>query len=287
MWALALAGCVQYEKDDEGGPGGGDAPADGGDAASDAETGAPTTAPTTTATTATTATTEDPPTTGGVVGAQCDLWAQDCPDGSKCVPYDDDSDGIHDSARCVPVDDSPGQAGDDCKIEGSIASGIDDCDVGLMCWNADANNQGRCVEMCSGSPSDPTCPDALICDISNGGVLLLCVTPCDPLTPSCPSGQICLPGGDKQFVCDVDASGDQGGYGDPCAYVNVCDQGLMCVSGQSVPGCKTDGCCTEYCDLSDPGVVCAGAPEQECVSFYDDDAAPPGYENVGVCTIPL
>jgi hypothetical protein len=275
VWALALAGCVQYEKDDEGGPTGDEAPADGGGATTGSPTGAPTGAPTT----------EDTPTTGGE-GSQCDLWAQDCPGGSKCMPYDQDNDGIHDSARCVPVDDSPGQAGDDCTIEGSVASGIDDCDVALMCWNTDNNNQGRCVAMCSGTPGDPSCPEALICDISNGGVLLLCVTPCDPLTPSCPIGQICLPGGDKQFVCDVDASGDQGGYGDPCAFVNVCDQGLLCVSGQSVPGCKTDGCCTEYCDLSAPDVVCAGAPEQECVSFYDDDAAPPGYENVGVCTIP-
>ena len=140
--------------------------------------------------------------------------------------------------------------------------------------------------MCGGSKADPMCSGGKICDISNGGALLLCVTQCDPLTPSCPTGQICLPGGEKQFVCDVDASGDQGGYGDPCAYVNVCDEGLLCMSGAGVPGCQTDGCCTEYCDISVKDFVCAGAPSQECVPFYDEDAAPPGYEFVGVCTIP-
>lgn len=267
--ALELAGCVQFEKGDEGGgPAGGEDPDP--PQTSDEEAGE-----------------SDTPTTGGAGEAQCDLWDQDCPAGSKCTPYDKDSDGIHDSARCVPVDSMPGQPGDDCTIEGSIASGVDTCDLGLMCWNADVNNKGRCVIMCGGSQEQPACPDDLICDVSNGGVLLLCVQACDPLTPSCPVGQICLPGGDMQFVCDVDASGDQGGYGDACAYVNVCDQGLLCVSGSSVPGCKTDGCCTEYCDLSQDNVVCAGAPAQECAPYYGDNAAPPGYENVGVCTIPI
>ena len=282
--ALALAGCVQFERGDE-------APADAGEAEAEAEASngtGETSAPTSVGATEEggAGTTGESPTSGGGDGSQCDLWLQDCPEGSKCMPYDKDNDGIHDAKRCVPIGGSPDQAGDDCTVEGSVASGVDTCDVGLICWNTDANNQGYCVQMCMGSPGDPKCPEGLICDISNGGALLLCVTSCDPLTPSCPVGQICLPGGDKQFVCDVDASSDQGSYGDPCAYVNVCDQGLLCVAGQSVPGCKTDGCCTEYCDLGAPDVVCAGAPEQECVSFYDNDAAPPGYENVGVCTIP-
>jgi hypothetical protein len=56
--------------------------------------------------------------------------------GSKCAPYDSDGDGIHDTQRCVPVNGAPDQAGDDCTIEGSVASGLDSCDLGLMCWNA-------------------------------------------------------------------------------------------------------------------------------------------------------
>lgn len=229
------------------------------------------------------------PTTGPGGGeAECDLWAQDCAAGSKCAPYDKDGDGIHDAPRCVPVDGSPDQAGDDCTIEGSVASGLDTCDLGLMCWNADAENKGRCVVMCTGSPQAPMCPDELLCDISNGGALLLCVAACDPLTPSCPAGQLCLPGGDSQsyFICDADASGDMGGYGDPCAYVNVCDPGLLCLGSASVPGCKSGGCCSEYCDLSLPAPKCSGAG-QECLPYYGQDPPPPGYENVGVCSLPL
>lgn len=267
--ALGLAGCVQFEHEDAG-PG-----------ASAGETQA------------TSGASDEPPTTGEVptTGAgggetQCELWLQDCADGSKCAPHDANNDDIHDSARCVPVNGTPGQAGDDCKIDGPVASGADSCDVGLICWNLDEQNHGTCLSMCSGSPEAPVCPDELVCDISNGGALLLCLQPCDPLTPSCPLGQICLPG-QGVFICDVDASGDMGAYGDECAFVNVCDAGLFCAPSQSVPGCETAGCCSEYCDLKIGGDDCSGAPQQECVPFFDADKAPPGYEDVGVCSIPM
>jgi hypothetical protein len=42
-------------------------------------------------------------------------------------------------------------------------------------------------------------------------------------------------------------------------------------------------CCTPYCSLAAPTCV---APD-ECVSFYGDpNAAPPGFEDVGVCVLP-
>ncbi len=275
--AGSLAGCVQFEHDSQGGPasvGDGAGPDDDGSGTADA-TGEP-------------ATSGSTPTTGGVgEEAECDLWQQDCPAGSKCAPYDSNSDVVHDTARCVPRSATPGQAGHDCKIEGSVASGLDDCDIGQLCWNTDELNEGSCVEMCAGSPQAPECSEGLVCDISNGGALPLCLQPCDPLTPSCPQGQICLPSNGGLFLCDVDASGDQGAYGDECAFVNVCDPGLFCAAGQAVPGCESAGCCTEYCDLEVGGEGCSGAPEQQCVAYYDPGAAPPGYENVGICAVPM
>lgn len=266
-------GCVQYEHDseDDGGHDGGAHGDPGAETGAGEETSG-----------------GQVPTTGGGEQAECDLWAQDCPAGSKCAPYDKNGDGIHDTPRCVPVQGMPGQAGDDCMVEGSIASGLDSCGLGLLCWNVDAESQGRCVQMCGGTPGDPQCPDDLLCDVSNGGALPLCVATCDPLTPSCPVGQICLPGGPSQdyFICDVDASGEMGGYGDPCAYVNVCDAGLLCLGSASVPGCKTEGCCSEYCDLSQQEVTCSGEG-QVCLPYYGGDEPPPGYENVGLCSLPL
>ena len=274
QWWLGLVvgvgGCVQFEHDD--GPAGTSGVTSAG-ASGSADTGGPTTG-------------ESPTTTAGNEAPECDLWLQDCADGSKCAAYDGNNDGIHDSARCVPLDSSPGQAGDDCTIDGPIASGADDCDLGLMCWDLDEQNNGRCLPMCSGAMEAPMCPDGLLCDISNGGALLLCLQPCDPLTPSCPLGQICLPG-QGVFLCDTDASGDMGAYGDECAFVNVCDAGLFCAPSQSVPGCESSGCCSEYCDLTMGGANCSGAPQQECVPFFDPGKAPPGYDDVGVCSVPM
>ena len=276
---LGVAACVQFEHDD-------DSASSGETSAMASMTGMTGMTGVTGGSEETSATGQVPTTSAGGEAAECDLWLQDCADGSKCGPYDADNDGIHDSARCVPVDAMPGQAGDDCTIDGPVASGADDCDLGLLCWNLDEQNHGSCLTMCSGSKDAPLCPDALICDISNGGVLLLCLQACDPLTPSCPMGQICLPG-QGVFICDVDASGDMGAYGDDCAFVNVCDTGLFCAPSQSVPGCETAGCCSEYCDLKLGGDACSGAPQQECVPFFDAGKAPPGYEDVGVCSIPM
>ena len=267
-FVLGAGACVQFDRDDGTAGSGGSSGASGA-----ADTGGPTTG-------------EAPTTSAGGEAPECDLWLQDCAEGSKCAPYDSNSDGIHDSVRCVPVDGSPGQAGDDCSIDGPVASGADDCDLGLMCWDLDEQNNGRCLSMCSGTKDAPMCPDGLLCDISNGGALLLCLQPCDPLTPSCPLGQVCLPG-QGAFICDTDASGDMGAYGDECAFVNVCDVGLFCAPSQSVPGCESAGCCTEYCDLSIGGAGCSGAPEQECVPFFDPGKAPPGYDDVGVCSVPM
>jgi hypothetical protein len=265
-----------------------------GDPKSTTEGGAATDASMTTEAAATTEdpgapTTEAVPTTGGSggVAGECNLWDQDCPPGAKCVPFDSAMTGVVDKTRCVEIAESPGKAGDPCVAEGGVV-GLDDCELGLLCWLLDGEGHGTCTPMCEGNPDAPVCAEGLVCDISTGGLLPLCLTTCNPLSPSCPSGQICIPSMAQVFVCDGDVSGDAGAYGDPCEFLNVCDPGLLCVAGQNVPGCQTNGCCTEFCDLSEAMSMpnqCSGAPEQECVPFFDGGAAPPGLEDVGLCAI--
>lgn len=275
---LVLAGCIEYEKGSTGIDETGDP-----SAPSTSSTTSPDTAPTSSGADETgEGTTEDP------VEGQCDVFEQDCPAGSKCMPTDTDQDGIHDASKCVPLQTSPGVPGDDCEVEGTPASGLDDCGLGSICWGVDASNHGVCVQMCTGSLDHPSCPDGLTCDISNGANLILCLTACDPLSPTCPEGKVCIPGSEGVFLCDTDASGSKGAYGDECEYLNVCDNGLLCVAGNLVPGCLTPGCCTEYCELGAMDNLCSGAPKQECVPFYDNlSDAPPGFEDVGVCAIPM
>ncbi len=224
---------------------------------------------------------------GGSTGAkECDIWKQDCPKGQKCMPWDPGGQSWN-STKCTDVADNAAKIGDDCVAEGGGTSGVDNCALGSMCWFLDADNKGSCVELCQGTPDAPTCSGDKVCDESNDGVIIVCLDTCDPLAQSCPEGQICFWDGVDTFICDFDASGEMGKYGDPCAFINVCDYGLFCASQQSVPGCQAaEGCCSPYCNISEPN-TCPGAPMQECLPWYGEgNPTPPGQENVGACAVP-
>lgn len=217
---------------------------------------------------------------------QCDPIAQDCPEGQKCMPWANDGGSSWNADKCVPVDPDPAAIGEPCTVTGSGVSGIDDCDVGAMCWGVDAETgMGTCAELCGCSAATPTCdtPDT-ICTITNGGVLPLCRPACNPFDPmACPDGQGCVPVGDL-FVCSVDASGDSGAIGDPCEFINACDPGLFCADAASVPGCGSSGCCSSYCSDGDDTVCLAG---QACVPWYQPGDAPDDcLATVGACANP-
>lgn len=224
---------------------------------------------------------------------ECDLFAQDCPEGEKCTAWSTTG-GAWDAVRCVPVVPDPDQVGEPCTAEESASSGLDSCDLGSMCWNVDeVTLTGTCVAICTGSADDPSCEEpGTSCAITNGGAIVLCLPTCDPIVQSCPEGEGCYPVEDAWF-CSSDGSGELGGYGDPCAFINVCDPGLVCLDASMVPpgqACEGGaGCCTEVCDLADPAgdLQCTGAPEgQICQPWYEAGMAPAGYEDVGVCTLP-
>lgn len=205
----------------------------------------------------------------------CDVYAQDCPDGEKCT-Y---GPGLQDT-RCVAVVADPGGIGEACT---QIEIGQDTCDVGQICWFVDPETGlGECIGFCH-DPDQGGCDDPMAsCWLGCQTCLGLCFPECDPLGEGCDPGQLCLPHYDTYF-CAVDASGDAGAYGDPCAFVNSCDPGLLCVDAALVPGCVGDGCCAPYCDVDAPS-----CPDAElgviCQPLADDPK--PGTENVGVCTLP-
>ncbi len=217
---------------------------------------------------------------------ECDIWAQDCPEGEKCMPWANDGGGSWNALKCSPIGPNPGQSGDECTVEGSAVSGIDSCDLGLLCWFVDDMNMGSCLDQCTGSVDAAMCPGGTVCDITNEGVLTLCLPTCDPLLVNCKDGEICFYSGQAgNFICDFDGSGEAGAYGDPCEFINVCDPGLFCANPDAVPGCNANGCCSEYCDLNEPN-TCAGMDDgQECVAWFEMDA-PPGLDHVGACAIP-
>jgi hypothetical protein len=226
---------------------------------------------------------------GGGADIECDVWSQDCPEGEKCMPWANDGGSAWNATKCSALDPNPAQPGDECTVEGSGVSGVDNCDVASMCWAVDPEtNTGYCIQFCNGSPDAPICDDpGTACAITNDGVLILCQALCDPLLQDCREGEGCVPIQDA-FQCSPDASGDSGVYGDPCEYINACDPGLACLNADVVPGCAgSQGCCAPFCDASDPNAVCPGAAQgEECVAWYEEGQAPPGYEDVGVCMLP-
>ncbi len=220
---------------------------------------------------------------------ECDMFAQDCPEGEKCMPWADDGGNSWNATRCSPISENPGQPGDECSVEGSGVSGIDDCDIGAMCWDVDPKtNIGTCVAMCTGDSANPLCEDPdTSCNIVNDGALVLCLPTCDPLLQDCPEGQACYPVL-EEFTCVPDASGEMGVFGDPCEFINVCDPGLFCADAAVVPNCVgAPSCCSEFCDLDAPAgdSQCSGSADgQMCLPW--EPAPGPGLEALGACVLP-
>ncbi|MCH9688530.1 MAG: hypothetical protein K0V04_44275 [Deltaproteobacteria bacterium] len=223
-------------------------------------------------------------------GAQfeCDPIAQDCPAGEKCMPWANDGGGSWNATRCTNIAPNPGQVGDVCTVEGSGVSGIDDCDIGAMCFGVDpATNMGECIELCGCSYDNPSCQDAAsVCSISNDNSLTICTPVCNPLDPmACEAGQGCYPVGGF-FQCAPDASGGQGAAGDPCEFINVCQPGTVCLNAASVPNCQgAAGCCASACDIDDPNPGCPAGTN--CLPWFEEGSAPDEcLGTVGVCATP-
>jgi hypothetical protein len=213
---------------------------------------------------------------------QCNLFTQDCPAGEKCTVWANDGGNAWNATVCRPVTRNPGGPGQSCWAEG--VSGYDSCDYGSFCWDVDPETQeGMCISFCTGSEANALCDDpSEVCSV--GKTFAICLPRCDPLGQDCPPGCACY-GIDRMFLCAPDGSGDIGAVGDPCEFVNACDVGNACVNAAGVPGCTgSAGCCSSFCELGDADAC--PVPGQECVSWFEEGAAPAGTEHVGVCFIP-
>jgi hypothetical protein len=222
-----------------------------------------------------------PPGGGGGGGfSECDLTAQDCPEGEKCMPWANDGGDEWNATRCSPIADAPTQAGELCTVEGSGTSGIDDCDLGLVCWQVDPEtNMGVCHAMCG--LELPDCEPSLVC--GGDDFVPLCIEPCDPLDPaSCPAGQACAFFLGTALVCQPELDGAAEGM--PCDAAIVCDAGTLC-SYDAALDCGNgvgQGCCAVPCDVNDPG-ACAGL--EICVPWFPLPP-PPELAYLGICAPP-
>lgn len=195
----------------------------------------------------------------------CDVWAQTCPGDDKCMPRATADSAVWNATRCSPVSGTPSQVGDACVVEGSAVSGIDSCDVSLVCLFVDPEtNVGTCVANCTGSEADPDCDDPDdVCTIVFDGVIISCLPRCDPLLQDCPQNGACYPYEDG-FICG-DTIDPVLQIGEVCEYPWDCIAGSFCVSAELLPICPAPGCCTRYCDVSDAQSC---GPNQICMPLF-------------------
>jgi hypothetical protein len=213
-----------------------------------------------------------------VGGCSCDPFAQDCPEGEKCVPYASSGDSW-DGNKCVSVTGDL-VTGEPCTYGGLIEA-TDDCDATGICVDRDGDMLGTCHAFCMGTADDPECPDAELCEIAEYGTVALCVEQCNPLLQDCEpplgcywedTGFHCLPGGEWPIE-------------DPCSYVNDCPPGNMCVDASLLPICVGEACCTSLCEIGLVDNLCL-IPGSACVPFFEQGTAPEGLELLGLCLAP-
>lgn len=213
----------------------------------------------------------------------CDPWVQDCPEGHKCT----NTNGLFDTTECTLVVRDPKKVGEPCTMDVEPPAS-DDCEFGALCWDIDPETGvGTCHALCIGTPDSPHCadPSKFCWPWCQSCIIQICIDRCDPLGDDCNEGDLCLDTGSGEFACVLDASGDEGQYGDPCEYLNACDPGLACIPSDLLPGCDSTGCCTPFCDLTAPACPDAALGVQ-CVAWYEPTHVPPGLENLGACVLP-
>jgi hypothetical protein len=216
-------------------------------------------------------------------GDECDPFAQDCPEGDKCVPYASTG-GTWDALKCVPV--SGDQAvGEPCTYGGAVEA-TDDCDATSHCWDVqeiDGEAIGTCLAFCTGTADMPECPPKTACSTSGSGIINLCIGTCDPILQDCNGGLACF-WANNGFNCIFTTSDIPSG--EPCGFINDCAQGNGCITAEALPSCAGSACCSPWCLLGDGDLPCEVLPGSTCVPFFEQGMAPPGYEHIGICLLP-
>ncbi|MCY0985669.1 hypothetical protein OV203_00905 [Nannocystis sp. ILAH1] len=287
IFALLVYGCGPES------PGATAPTSEGASATTSTSAASSTSGPTTGSSTAATESTGDAPTTGGSMNfvpspdlpAPCDPWQDTCPEGQKCKP-EALIIGPWGDARCVPVAEPATPVGGAC--EAAEWDPIDTCERGAVCHGflGEDEEGRRCHEICGGSPQAPTCSDACAICFANGAVAGVCLFPCDPRAPTCPTGQGCQIAAElPRFACTP--HGGQSLAGEPCESSGFCSEGTACVAAALVPGCADDLCCTPVCDLGSPDTCGAALPGTSCAPWpvsspeFDDACLPAG---LGLCS---
>jgi pyruvate/2-oxoglutarate dehydrogenase complex dihydrolipoamide acyltransferase (E2) component len=123
---------------------------------------------------------------------ECDVFAQDCDPGQKCVPWAEGGGGAWNATKCVDIT-GDGAPGDPCTApEGGVA-GIDDCALGSHVLGR-RRREPRHLRRPVHRPLDaPVCPPQIpVCSPAKGSSTSA-FPDCDPLLQDCPGDDLCIP----------------------------------------------------------------------------------------------
>ncbi len=190
----------------------------------------------------------------------CDIWAQDCEAGSKCIPFD------HAWLACVTQDPAPLADGDVCEP----AAESDPCGPTSWCALDPGGATASCTPMCTGSPSDPVCPPDRVCIIDDERIVAECQIPCDPFDPNA-CGEGTCQRTDRGFGCQESGGASEG---ERCDQDDSCGRGLRCAAADEVGGCCESSCCAAYCSPAHPCAAGTCTPLARPI---------PGAPDVGSC----
>ncbi|MCA9690122.1 MAG: hypothetical protein R3A51_16555 [Nannocystaceae bacterium] len=229
-----------------------------------------------------------------VGGNTCSLLSQDCPEGEKCVPWNEDGGIFPTGVKCVQEFPNPDTIGSKCTVQ-QFGSGEDSCEKGSMCLDLDNDGEATCIEFCMGdNQSDSYCMDNnYTCVELFVPVVPLCFRKCDPLVQDCPDGEGCFMDapmlGAEGFVCMPlvqNLSPGGGVYGEGCIAMSNCVPGYSCVFAENVPDCNGNVyCCTPWCNITEDQPCLEYDEKLNCIPWYTEGTAPPGFEQVGICGI--
>ncbi len=204
----------------------------------------------------------------------CDLLAQDCPEGMWC---DVSKDGTNYSTKCAP-------AGGGLKDKGVACSGPSECQAGLKCA------AGKCTPYCCPDTDQPcdggSCNIILSFDEAKMFRAFVCSynDSCELFKGDCPGDTEChVEDPDAGLAVCHPPAPSAVGEGEQCEYVNDCGDSMLC-NKNGVDNMDPYGKCRHLCD-STKLMEAAGKggclEGRECVPVTAQ-----GFPNLGICMLP-
>ena len=81
-----------------------------------------------------------------------------------------------------------------------------------------------------------------------------------------------------------------GKQNDPCEFADACDKGLVCLNTASASSAcmqGSQGCCQPFCEFIEGQEGTCPNPDQQSLQWFDPMMEiPPGFDDVGICSIP-